>query len=49
MNFQLVSDGKLLRALSAEHVVDAKMQRMALFVEGLLGQRNKCAIAFEDT
>lgn len=49
MNFQLLSAGKSLRALSAEDVVGAKMQRLALFGEGLLGQRNKCAVAFEDT
>lgn len=31
MNFQLVSGRKSLRALSAEHEVAAKMQRVALF------------------
>lgn len=49
MKFQLVSARKSLRVLSAEHVVGAKMQRMALFGEGLLCQRNNYAVAFEDT
>lgn len=31
MNFQLVSGRKSLGALSAEHEVGAKMQRVALF------------------
>lgn len=40
---------KSLRAPSGEHVVGVKMQRMALFGKGLLGQRSKSAVAFEDT
>lgn len=37
MNFQLVPAGKSLRALIADHVAGAKMDRMALFGGGLLG------------
>lgn len=44
-----MSAGISLRAMAADHMVGAKMERMALFGGGLLEQRNKYEVAFEDT
>lgn len=48
MNFQLVPAGKSVRALAADHMAGAKMDRMALFGGGSTGIK-KCKVLFDDT